>query len=223
MKTKIWIILILITSALAGAYFYTNYKPPTPQKADVTQSQKEVSIAEEVIETSELPNNDHETASVQSPNNKATDSTPASNKDKDIVKIIDALDENGALNSNEIYKLMSDSKGFDMALHRLEESYYEPEYSYETKIKYQHYFNTSPFHIEGKAQLNNLQCSPKMCLAKVAGVQSEQLMNYSQSIQSSEELPIKAMAVGYSDTHMLLAFSTDPETNAIIFRKESDE
>lgn len=225
MKTKIWIILILITTALAGAYFYTNSKEQTPQKAEVTltQSQTEASKAEEVIETSELPSNAPESASDQSPSNKAIDSTTAQKTDESIVKIIDALEENGALNSNEIYKLMSDPKGFDQALYKLEESYYEPEYSYETKVKYQHYFNTSPFHIEGKAQLNNLQCSPKMCLAKVGGVQSEQLMNYSQSIQSSEELPIKAMAVGYSDTHMLLAFSTDPETNTVIIREESDE
>ncbi len=223
MKTKIWIILILITTTLAGAYFYTNSKEQTPQKAEVTQSQVEDVKAEEAIKTSELANNDHKTASVQSPNNKAIDSTPVSNTDEDIVKLIDSIEQGGALSTNEIQKLMSNPEGFDEALYKLEESYYEPEYSYETKVKYQHFFNTSPFHLQGKAQLNNLQCSPKMCLAKVAGIQREQLTEYTQSVQSSEDLPIKALAVGVKDTHVLLAFSTDPEVNAFFTRNPSDE
>lgn len=223
MKTKIWLILILITATVAGAYFYTKSKQPTPQKAEVTQSQVENVKAEEVIETSELRNNDHETASVQNPNNKAIDSTTVSNTDEDIVKLIDSIEQGGALSTNDIYKLMSDPEGFDQALYKLEESYYEPEYSYETKVKYQHFFNTSPFHLQGKAQLSNLQCSPKMCLAKVAGIQREQLTEYTQSVQSSESLPIKALAIGVGETHMLLAFSTDPEINVFITREESNE
>lgn len=223
MKTKIWIILILITAALAGAFFYTNSKEPTPQKVEVTQSQIEVSKAEEVIETSELPQNDQVTASIQSPNNKAIDSTPVSDKDEDIVKLIDSIEQGGALSTNDIYKLMSDSEGFDQALYKLEESYYEPEYSYETKVKYQHHFNTSPFHLQGKAQLSNLQCSPKICLAKIGGLKIKQVIEYSQSIQFSNNLVITAMAVQYSDSNVLLAFSTDPEVNAFITRKESDE
>lgn len=223
MKTKVWIILIIITAALAGAYFYTNYKQPTPQKVEATQSQMEAPNTEEVIETSELPNNDHETASVQSPNNKAIDSTPASDKDEDIVKFIDSIEQGGALSTNDIYKLMSDSEGFDQALYKLEESYYEPEYSYETKVKYQHHFNTSPFHLQGKAQLHNLQCSPKICLGKVGGLKREQVIEYSQSIQSSNNLVITAMAVQYSDSNVLLAFSTDPKVSAFITRQKSDE
>lgn len=216
MKTKIWIILILITTTLAGAYFYTDSKEPTPQKAEVTQSQVEDLRAEEVIETSELPSDDPESVSEQSPNNKAIDSTSVSNTDEDIVKLIDSLEQNGALDSNEIFKLMSDPEAFNQALYKLEESYYEPEYSYETKVKYQHFFNTSPLHIQGKAQLNNLQCSPKMCLAKVKGVKRDQVIEYSQSLQSNE-LPINALAISSSESHVLLAFSTDPEVNAIVY------
>lgn len=218
MKTKIWIILILIIAALAGAYFYTNSKEPTPQIVEATGSKIEVSKAEEVIETSVLTKNDQETASIQNPKNKVINSTQVSDKDEDIVKLIDSIEQNGALSTNEIYKLMSNPEGFDQALYKLEESYYEPEYSYETKVKYQHFFNTSPFHLQGKAQLSNLQCSPKMCLAKVAGIQREQLTKYTQSVQSSEDLPIKALAVGFNGNDILLAFSTDPEVNAFITR-----
>ncbi|WP_417446040.1 hypothetical protein [Kangiella sp.] len=220
MKTIIWIILII--AILAGVYFYTNSKESTAQKAEITQSQLEVSKTKEVIETSELPSNNPESVSEPSPANKAIDSTPVSNTDEDIVKLIDSLEQNGALDSNEIFKLMSDPKAFDQALYKLEESYYEPEYSYETKVKYQHFFNTSPLHIQGTAQLNNLQCSPRMCLAKVKGVKRDQVIEYSQSLQSNE-LPINALAINSSGSHVLLAFSTDPEVNAIMIRKESDE
>ncbi|MHC9511128.1 hypothetical protein [Kangiella sp. M94] len=222
MKIKIGIALIIIAVSLGGFYLYSKESAPKQEEV-VTKENKGIKVEDVIADPQPNHNVSDNKAASENSSEATTESETVKHTDENIVELINALEENGALNSNEIYKLMSDSKGFDMALHRLEESYYEPEYSYETKIKYQHYFNTSPFHIEGKAQLNNLQCSPKMCLAKVAGVQSEQLMNYSQSIQSSEELPIKAMAVGYSDTHMLLAFSTDPETNAIIFRKESDE
>ncbi|MBD3653529.1 hypothetical protein [Kangiella sp.] len=223
MKTKVWITLILITAALAGAYFYTKSKQPSPQNAELSQSQEEDVKAENVIETSELLSNHPEADSVQRPNNKAIDSTTAQKTDKNIVKLIDSIEQNGALSTNEIQKLMSNPKAFDDALYKLEESYYEPEYSYETKVKYQHFFNTSPFHLQGKAQLSNLQCSPKMCLAKVAGIQREQLTEYTQSVQSSEDLPIKALAVGFNGNDILLAFSTDPEVNAFITRKETDE
>lgn len=221
MKTKIWIILIITT--LAGAYFYTYSKDTVVTQAEVTQSQIKESVSQNNVETPEPSTKYSEEAPKKGSTVDTTNSEPTQNTDQDIVKLIDSLEKNGALDSNEIFKLMSDPEGFDQALYKLEESYYEPEYSYETKVKYQHFFNTSPFHLQGKAQLNNLQCSPKMCLAKVTGLKNEERFKYPQTIQSSEDLPIKALAVGVSGDQILLAFSTDPEVNAIMTRKESDE
>lgn len=222
MKTNIWIILILIIATIAGAYFYTYSKDPVSIIAEDTQSQIKESVQQNNVETPEPSGKDSEETSKKNSTVDTTNSKPTQNTDEDIVKLIDSLEQNGALDSNEIFKLMSDPKAFDQALYKLEESYYEPEYSYETKVKYQHFFNTSPFHLQGKAQLSNLQCSPKMCLAKVEGVKRKQVIEYSQSLQS-KDLPINALAISSSESHALLAFSTDPEVNAIITRKETDE
>lgn len=222
MKTKIWIILILIIAALAGAYFYTYSKDPASIIAEVTQGQIKESVSQNDVETTEPSARESEEAPKKDSTVDTTNSEPTQNTDQDIVKLIDSLEKNGALDSNEIFKLMSAPKAFDQALYKLEESYYEPEYSYETKVKYQHFFNTSPFHLQGKAQLNNLQCSPKMCLAKIEGVKKDQVIEYSQSLQSND-LPINALAISSSESHALLAFSTDPEVNTIMMRKESDE
>lgn len=223
MKTKIWIILILIIAALAGAYFYTYSKDPASIIAEVTQGQIKESVSQNDVETTEPSARESEEAPKKDSTVDSSNSTPTQNADQDIVKLIDSIEQNGALSTNEIQKLMSNPKAFDDALYKLEESYYEPEYSYETKVKYQHFFNTSPFHLQGKAQLSNLQCSPKMCLAKVTGLKNDERFKYAQSIQSSEDLPIKALAIGVNGSHVLLAFSTDPEVNAFITRKESNE
>lgn len=218
MKTKIWIILILIIATLVGAYFYTYSQNMAGVKAEDTQSQIKESESQSNVKAPEPSAKDSEEAPKKDSTFDTTNSEPTQNTDEDIVKLIDSIEQNGALSTNEIYKLMSNPEGFDQALYKLEESYYEPEYSYETKVKYQHFFNTSPYHLQGKAQLSNLQCSPKMCLAKVAGIQREQLTKYTQSVQSSENLPIKALAVGFNGNDIFLAFSTDPEVNAFITR-----
>ena len=223
MKTKIWITLILLISTLASTYFYTYSKDQVSIKAEVTQSQIKESLPQNNVAAPEASTKDSEEAPEKDSTVDTSNSTPTQKTDEDIVKLIDSLEQNGALTTNEIQKLMSDPEKFDQALYKLEESYYEPEYSYETKVKYQHFFNTSPFHLQGKAQLDNLQCSPKMCLAKVTGLKNEERFKYPQSIQSSEDLPIKAMAVGFNGDEILLAFSTNPEVNAFITRKESDE
>lgn len=222
MKTKIWIILILIIATLVGAYFYTHSKNTAAVKAEHTHSQIKESVPQNNVETPKPSARNSEETPKMNSTVDSSNSTPTQNTDQDIVKLIDSLEQNGALDSNEIFKLMSDPKAFDQALYKLEESYYEPEYSYETKVKYQHFFNTSPFHLQGKAQLSNLQCSPKMCLAKVEGVKRKQVIEYTQSLQS-KDLPINALAISSSESHALLAFSTDPEVNAIMMRKESDE
>lgn len=223
MENKIWIILILLTITLAGAYFYNYSKDTVVIKAEVTQSQIKKSEPQKNVETREPSAKDSEVTLKKNSTVDSSNSKLAQDSVEEIVELIDSLERNGALNINEIQKLMSNPDGFDKALYKLEESYYEPEYSYETKIKYQHFFNTSPYHLQGKAQLSNLQCSPKMCLAKVTGLKNEERFKYPQTIQSSKDLPIKALAVGFNGDEILLAFSTDPEVNAFITRKETDE
>lgn len=222
MKIKIGIAVILIAVSLGGFYLYS--KESNPKQEEVTTEENKGIKVEDVIADPQPNNNvSDDKATTENSSEATTESETVKHTDENIVKLIDSIEQNGALSTNDIHKLMTNSEGFDKALYKLEESYYEPEYSYETKVKYQHFFNTSPFHLQGKAQLNNLQCSPKMCLAKVTGVENEGLAKYAQSIQSSKDLPIKALAIGVNGTQVLLAFSTDPEVNAFITRKETDE